>query len=192
MVLAAVGDAMGYKNGDWEFLTSHKIIYNQMMEMTNNKGPLALEITLDWRYSDDTVMHIATAEGLLRQSKDSEASKICQSIAKEYKKCWSRMGGRAPGNTTGKSIKILNEDGSNWNHIPYSDRACGCGGSMRSACIGLLYYNNIERLIAISIEAGRMTHHNPVGYLGSMVASYFTGLAIKGIAPEKWAGYLFD
>ena len=82
MVLAAVGDAMGYKNGDWEFLTSHKIIYNQMMELTDNKGPLALEMTIDWRYSDDTVMHIATAEGLLHQSKDAALSDICQSIAK--------------------------------------------------------------------------------------------------------------
>ena len=82
MVLAAVGDAMGYKNGDWEFLTSHKIIYNQMMEMTENKGPLALDITMDWRYSDDTVMHIATADGLLHQSKNADLAKICQSIAK--------------------------------------------------------------------------------------------------------------
>jgi hypothetical protein len=30
MVLAAVGDAMGYKNGDWEFNTSSKIIHQQM------------------------------------------------------------------------------------------------------------------------------------------------------------------
>lgn len=36
------------------------------MEMTNKKGPLALNITLAWRYSDDTVMHIATAEALIK------------------------------------------------------------------------------------------------------------------------------
>jgi hypothetical protein len=29
------------------------------------------------------------------------------------------MSGRAPGKTTGKSIQILNADGSNWNKIPY-------------------------------------------------------------------------
>ena len=37
------------------------------------------------------------------------------------------MSGRAPGNTTGKSILILNEDASNWNKIPFNDHAWGCG-----------------------------------------------------------------
>lgn len=53
------------------------------------------------------------------------------------------MSGRAPGKTTGKSIMILNENGSNWNKIPYRDRSCGCGASMRTACIGLAFYNDI-------------------------------------------------
>ena len=42
MVLAAVGDAMGYKNGDWEFLTNGNILHKQMMQLTNDKGPLHL------------------------------------------------------------------------------------------------------------------------------------------------------
>lgn len=49
------------------------------------------------------------------------------------------MSGRAPGKTCMKSIHILDKDGKNWNQIPYNDRAGGCGGSMRSACIGLAY-----------------------------------------------------
>lgn len=75
MVLAAIGDAMGYKNGDWEFLTNGSIIHKQMMELTQNKGPLALKITMQWRYSDDTVMHIATALALIDKQSNSKEKK---------------------------------------------------------------------------------------------------------------------
>ena len=61
MNLAAVGDALGYYNGIWEFTMSGIIIHKEMLEITNNKGVKAIKVDLAWRYSDDTVMHIATA-----------------------------------------------------------------------------------------------------------------------------------
>jgi ADP-ribosylarginine hydrolase len=141
MVLSAVGDAMGYKNGDWEFNTSSKIIHQEMMELTKNKGIKELKINLEWRYSDDTVMHIATADALIAQRKNlNNINKVAQQIAVEYKESGKRMSGRAPGKTCMKSIMILNADGSNWDKIPFRDRSVGCGGSMRSACIGLVYW----------------------------------------------------
>ena len=68
MLLAAVGDAMGYKNSSWEFNFSSTLIHKEMMEITKGKGPLHLKLNLDWRYSDDTVMHIATAQGLIQST----------------------------------------------------------------------------------------------------------------------------
>jgi len=61
---------------------------------------------------------------------------------------------------------------------------------MRSACIGLVF-DNIDKVVEVSLEAGRLTHHNPIGYLGSVVSACFTFYAINGVEPERWGALLF-
>lgn len=108
MLLAAVGDAIGYKNGSWEFNFSSKLIHQDMMNITGGKGPLHLKIGLDWRYSDDTVMHLATAQGLAQSKLTDDLEVIAKRVAKEYKKCSKLMSGRAPGKTCMKTLSIIN------------------------------------------------------------------------------------
>ena len=95
---------------------------------------------VNFPYSDDTVMHIATAKGLLKGNRTTKDDDICTNIAKRYKDCWDYMGGRAPGGTCRKSISILNKDGTNWRDIKYEQFGGGCGAAMRAACIGLYFY----------------------------------------------------
>jgi ADP-ribosylarginine hydrolase len=44
MVLAAVGDAMGYRRGTWEFNKSGTKIHKEMMKITNQSGIRGLKI----------------------------------------------------------------------------------------------------------------------------------------------------
>lgn len=67
MLLSGVGDAMGYRKGKWEFDRDGAAIHKQLAKMTQGKGVSELKLELPgWPLSDDTVMHIATAEGLLQ------------------------------------------------------------------------------------------------------------------------------
>jgi ADP-ribosylarginine hydrolase len=185
MVLAAVGDAIGYKNGSWEFNMSGESIHAELKQL-GGLGKLEID-KRDWRVSDDTIMHMATAKALSIPYKDFD--ELMSNMAKEYIECWSEMSGRAPGGTCGQGVRYLQS--KHWNEVPYSKYGGGCGGSMRSSCIGLKFHSEKDRdmLIATSIESGRLSHTHPNGFLGSMVASVFTAFAIEGIAPLKW-GYL--
>lgn len=63
MVLSGVGDAMGFKQGDWEFCHSGITIHEEAEKLG---GIEKLKIKLpDWPVSDDTVLHLATAESYM-------------------------------------------------------------------------------------------------------------------------------
>ena len=148
MLLAAIGDSIGYKRGQWEFCFDSAAIHANMMQLTNGKGVLALELNKrNFPYSDDTVMHFATAKGLLNVALTESVPVICTSLAKEYKSCWKLMGGRAAGPTCKKSVDQLYFDGSNWDVVKFDKNGGGCGGSMRAACIGLVYSRDINKLV---------------------------------------------
>ncbi|XP_042333240.1 protein ADP-ribosylarginine hydrolase-like isoform X2 [Sceloporus undulatus] len=62
MVLSGAGDALGYRNQRWEYCTSGPQIHQELQEM-GGLGKVRA-ILPDWPVSDDTVLHLATAEAL--------------------------------------------------------------------------------------------------------------------------------
>ena len=76
--------------------------------------------------------------------------------------------GRAPGSTCVNSVKKLSPEIRSYT-IPFNPRGGGCGASMRAVPIGLLYWRpeELDSLVRVAIEAGRMTHNHPTGLVAS-------------------------
>eukprot|EP01105_Mastigella_eilhardi_P006017 TRINITY_DN17642_c0_g1_i1.p1 TRINITY_DN17642_c0_g1~~TRINITY_DN17642_c0_g1_i1.p1 ORF type:complete len:384 (+),score=77.12 TRINITY_DN17642_c0_g1_i1:84-1154(+) len=185
---------MGFKNGEWEFCMKGEEIYRDMMETTHGKGVLLLSLNeRNWPVSDDTVMALGTAEGLA-DAAEQDYWHTLQSVAKGYQRCWGDMCGRAPGGTCAMGVHHLNGDCSNWDQLPFCRSSGGCGGAMRAMPIGLRFCRpeDMQTLIAVAVDAGRITHHHPAGFMGSVTAALFTAYAIQGVPPKDWGWKLME
>ncbi|KAF7704963.1 hypothetical protein HF521_020249 [Silurus meridionalis] len=92
MLLSGVGDALGYRNQLWEYNESGPNIHQELQELGGLKN-ITVELP-DWPVSDDTVLHLATAEALVT---GKEGEDLLQEVASHYVKGMKDMEGRKPG-----------------------------------------------------------------------------------------------
>ena len=83
MVLSGVGDALGYKDAAFEFCRSGKLIQESVVSLGGLSAmvPSPSKITV----SDDTVMHLATAEALVPDFRSD--TELYLALARQYKLC---------------------------------------------------------------------------------------------------------
>lgn len=203
LMLHSMGDTIGFNNSKWEFKRSSSIeskIFEKMYEYIDYGG-INFIPTKKWIASDDTIMHIETANAILSidNVKKFDLIKLSENARKHYINSYKYFSNtndgkkRHPGLTLMKNLKLLHE-GKKWNEIDYNLYDGGSGASMRSSCIGLAFYGieNREKLILTAIELSRITHNSAVGYLGGVVSALFTAFAIENIPVKTWPFLLID
>jgi ADP-ribosylarginine hydrolase len=204
IVLHSAGDTIGFKNGEWEF--------NYFMDVTEDASlELLYEfihlggingINLDkWYVSDDTYYHIAVGDALISTTPNTEQfyKKIKEKLYLASKEMMHLLEekniNRYAGFTTIDYITLFkNIDGKDGRTMPYDALSGGSGCAMRSLCIGLALFGEENRfkLIETSIQASKLTHNSPIGYLGGLVTALFTAYALENININKWPFLLME
>lgn len=198
MILHALGDTIGFKNGEWEFKQTggYERGLEKLYEFISLGGVNHISLK-DWNVSDDTILHIQTAISLL-EADFNNMNEFGNILKKNYLDALEQfetegMNIRYPGIATMEYLKRL-RDGGNWDDTPYDKRAGGSGASMRNLCIGLAFHGkeNRHKLIQVAIESSRITHNNTIGYLGGLASALFVALAIEGVVINDWPFILID
>lgn len=203
ILLHALGDTIGFKNGDWEFNNTKS---NNLKTLDGNMSKeYTLEIVYEfimlggcaninlkgWYVSDDTILHICTIKTLLKEHKN--VKDLCKILRKYFIKAINESKkskiNRYYGETTIENIKKLEISESNINKLKYNRRYGGSGASMKSLCIGLVYHGkkNRQQLIEKTFEITRMTHNSTNAYIGSLATAMFVSFAIEKIDIKKWS-----
>ena len=197
MLLHALGDTIGFRNTLWEFSEGgYDRTLKKVYEFIDLGGITNIDLK-GWLVSDDTIMHMETANALLEYNTNDSMNTLGKLFVKYFLKAltiFEKEGKeRAPGISTMKALRRL-KDGGEWSDNVYNFYSGGSGASMRSLCIGLAFYgvSNRHKLIQIAIESGRITNNSAVGYLGGLASALFASFALEGIDIKKWPKLLLD
>ncbi|XP_041939210.1 ADP-ribosylarginine hydrolase isoform X1 [Alosa sapidissima] len=183
MLLSGAGDALGYRNQLWEYNESGPEIHKELQELGGLKN-ITAELP-DWPVSDDTVLHLATAEGL---ATGKEGEELYHEVAARYVEGMKDMEGRKPGPSSILGVSQLKPGSEGGYRVAYNPDGTGCGAAMRSMCIGLRYPRpeQLSSLVAVAVETGRMTHPHPTGFLGAVASALFTAYAVQRRPMASW------
>ena len=138
-------------------------------------------LTAEDAYTDDSVMTVAVAEGLLNAGKDAPFAEIEDSCIESMKK-WGKL---YPNAGYGQSF---------WSWLfskgkpePYG--SYGNGSAMRVSAAGWLY-DSIEKTREVARATAKVTHDHPEGIKGAECTAAVMFLARTGVSKEEIKDYV--
>ncbi|KAK6325745.1 hypothetical protein J4Q44_G00050870 [Coregonus suidteri] len=185
MVLAGVGDALGYRKGRWESCPSGPQIQEELASL-GGLGALKLDPD-NWPLSDGALMHMTTAEALITDYWCLED--LYRELVRVYVEAMASLQGRPPDPATVEGCAHLKPNNFllAW-HTPFNEKGSGYGAATKAMCVGMKYWQpeRLDNLVEVSIETGRMTHNHPTGFLGSLTTALFASYAVQGKPLVTW------
>ncbi|XP_072870640.1 inactive ADP-ribosyltransferase ARH2 [Chlorocebus sabaeus] len=185
MLLGSVGDALGYRNVCKENSTVGMKIQEEL-QRSGGLDHLVLSPG-EWPVSDNTIMHMATAEALTTDYWCLDD--LYREMVRCYVEIVEKLPERRPDPATIEGCAQLKPNNYllAW-HTPFNEKGSGFGAATKAMCIGLRYWKpeRLETLIEVSVECGRMTHNHPTGFLGSLCTALFVSFAAQGKPLVQW------
>ena len=178
MVGLAVGDALGWPT---EFIHDLSIIRNKygpdgLTDLVADRHPAGT-------YTDDTQMSLCVARALIGAGK-KPLDELMQVMAREFVD-WMKSpdNNRAPGTTCMAGCRNL-ENGLPWRDagVPGST---GCGSAMRTAPIGLYFWDDEAQLIEVAKASSVLTHRHPTAQASAAATALLVAWAVRGDSPDR-------
>lgn len=195
-ILYALGDTIGFNNGKWEEKLLRHYKYDHINEYVSNfislGGVNGIELK-KWLVSDDTEYLIATSNALIINKENKNIDKYVNILKNEIIKIHNKLVleerkgiDRMPDETTVIYTEIFTDDDDARN-VKLNDLTdYNMFAASRSMSIGLACKKDIQKLIDFSVESARITHNSIIGYLSSIITSYFVSLGIQNISVTEW------
>jgi ADP-ribosylglycohydrolase len=130
------------------------------------------------QYSDDSQL----ARELMRSfvaNHDFNPKDYAQRIAALFEKHTIIGGGRA---TAAAAWRIIH--GATWDAAGTPPPDAGNGSAMRAAPVGLLFFDDTERLLQVAHDQGRITHQDTRCSAGAVAIAGAVALVLRGVSPE--------
>lgn len=129
-------------------------------------------------FTDDSVMTVAIAEGLLKVSKEATEKEIKDSIIKSM----VHYGKKYP--FAGYGARFIH-----WFNRPVPYNSYGNGSAMRVSSVGWLY-DSLERTIEVARYTAEISHNHPEGIKGACSTATAIYLARTGASKQEIKKYI--
>jgi DNA ligase (NAD+) len=170
----AIGDALGHPT---EFISDVRRIKEKF-------GPNGIEAFAPagrhpaGTFTDDTQMTIAVARALAKKGR-ATLEDLMVELGKEFV-AWSThaSNNRAPGTTCMSGCHALKK-GTPWLRSGVAGSK-GCGAAMRAAPVGLMFFDDDDRLVEVAGAQSVLTHGHPTAIASSVAAAAAVAWACRG------------